>query len=88
MCAHYLSVKRDPKDKKIVTRLNEEEALRYMLANDFCNPHQMVRDRRKLELRKDFFHEYFKETSVHLVNTTVTPQETQHRIREIVAGNG
>ncbi len=78
-------LKRDPEDKKIVTNLNEDEALQYMLANDFCNPHQLVRDGRKLELRKDFFREYFKQTSVHLVNTTDTPQETQQRIREIVA---
>jgi hypothetical protein len=56
-----------------------------MEANDFCNPHQLVRDRRKLKLRKDFFREYFKQTSVHLVNTIATPQETQQRIREIVA---
>jgi hypothetical protein len=78
-------LKRDPKDKKIVTNLNEEEALRYVEANDFCNPHQLVRDNRKLELRKKFFREYFKQTSVHLVNTTGTPQETQQRIREAVA---
>lgn len=78
-------LKRDQKDKKIVTNLNEEEALQYMLANDFCNPHQLVRDQRKLELRKDFFREYFRQTSVHLVNTTGTPQETQQRIREILA---
>jgi hypothetical protein len=78
-------LKRDPKDKMIVTCLNEEEALQYILANDFCNPHQLVRDHRKLKLRKDFFREYFKQTSVHLVNTTGIPQETQQRIREIVA---
>ncbi len=77
-------LKRDPKDKKIVTHLNEDEALQYMLGNDFCNPHQLVRNRRKLELRKDFFSEYFKKIHVHLVNTTGTPQKTQKRIREIV----
>jgi len=80
-------LRRENKDKKIVTHLNEYEALQYMLANDFCNPHQPVRDRRKLELRKDFFHKYFKQTNVHLVNTTGTPQETQQKIREIVAAS-
>jgi hypothetical protein len=78
-------LKRDPMDPEIVTHLNRKEALQYMLANNFCNPHQLVRDRRKLELRKNFFREFFKQTSVHLVNTTGTPQETQQRIREIVA---
>ena len=78
-------LKRDPRDPEIVTHLNRKEALQYMLANNFCNPHQLVRDRRKLELRKNFFREFFKQTSVHLVNTAGTPQETQQRIREIVA---
>jgi len=78
-------LKRDPTDKKIVTDLTPKEALRHMLANDFCNPHQLVRDNRKLQLRKDFFCRYFQQTKVHLVNTTGTPQETQQKIRELVA---
>jgi hypothetical protein len=81
-------LKRDPEDKKIVTRLTEKEALRYLLANDFCNPHQLVTDQRKLELRENFFHQYLKQTSICMINTTNPPQETQRRIREIVkAGN-
>jgi hypothetical protein len=78
-------LKRDPNDKKIVTDLTEREALRYLLDNKFCNPHQLVTDKRKLELRKNFFRQYFKQTSVHMINTTAPPQETQRRIREIVA---
>jgi len=81
-------LKRDPKDKKIVTDLTEKEALEYLLANNFCNPHQLVRDKRKLELRKNFFHQYFRRTSIHMVNTTLPPRETQRRIREIVARRG
>jgi hypothetical protein len=77
-------LKRDSEDKRIVSSLSEKEALQYIVANDFCNPHQLVRDPRKLELRRNFFREYFKQTSVHLVNTIGTPQETQKRIREIV----
>jgi len=77
-------LKRDPKDRKIVTRLTEKEALQYMLANNFCNPHQLVADQRKLELRKDFFRRYFEQTSIHMVNTTTPPQKTQRRIREII----
>lgn len=48
-------LKREVQDKNIVTQLNTEEALQYLLAHDFCNPHQLVRDNRKTELRKDFF---------------------------------
>jgi hypothetical protein len=77
-------LKRDPEDKNIVTPLNPDEALAYLLAHDFCNPHQLVRDHRKIELRKDFFKRYFAQTEVYLVNTIDTPQSTQKAIREIL----
>lgn len=79
-----IMLKRDPNDKDMVADLTEEEALQYLLANNFCNPHQLVTDNRKQELRKNFFRQYFKQTSVHIVNTTMTPRETQRKIREIV----
>lgn len=78
-------LKRDPNDKQVVTELTEKEALEYLLANNFCNPHQLVTDKRKIELRKNFFHQYLRQTSVYMVNTTSPPQETQQRIRKIVA---
>lgn len=77
-------LKRDPEDTNIVTQLNPDDALSYLVAHDFCNPHQLVRDNRKIELRKDFFKRYFNETEVFLVNTTGTPQSTQNAIREIL----
>ena len=79
-------LKRDPEDKTIVSRLDAKEGLQYLLANNFCNPHQLVKDQRKLKLRRDFFHQYLKQTSVHLVNTILPPHETQRRIREIIKG--
>ena len=78
-------LKRDPQDKNIVTALNAEGALQYLLAHDFCNPHQLVKDQRKTELRKNFFKNYFAQTEVYLVNTTGTPQQTQTEIRQIVS---
>jgi serine kinase of HPr protein (carbohydrate metabolism regulator) len=80
-------LKRDPKDKTAVKELTEEEALEYILANNFCNPHQLVKDKRKQQLRESFFRQYFKQTSIHIVNTTKPPRETQQRIREIIAEN-
>lgn len=77
-------LKRDLADKRIVTKLSADEALQYMIANDFCNPHQLVKDQRKLELRKDFFYRYFKQTNAYMVNTIMPPQETQKKIREIL----
>ncbi len=67
-------LKRDPEDKTIIAQLTPDEALRYIIAQDFCNPHQLVRDERKAQLRTDFFRRYFERTDVNLVNTTGTPQ--------------
>jgi len=78
-------MKRDPDDKNIAKAMNRKEALEYLVTNNFCNPHQLVRDKRKFELRKMFFLQYLKQTSVHLINTTSPPRETQRKIREIVA---
>jgi hypothetical protein len=78
-------LKRDPQDKNIVTHLNSEEALQYMLDHNFCNPHQLVRDERKIELRKHFFRKLFEQTDVYLVNTTDTPQVTQEKIRSFLS---
>jgi len=78
-------LKRDPEDKTIVTNLNADEALNYMVKHDFCNPHQLVRDERKMQLRACFFRRFFEQTKVYLVNTTGTPQETQKEIRKLLA---
>ncbi len=78
-------LKKDAQDKNIVTALDTDEALQYMISNDFCNQHQLVRDDRKFELRKEFFRKFFSQTDVYLVNTIGTPQETQAKIREILS---
>jgi hypothetical protein len=80
-------LKRDSTDECIVRQLSADDALQYLLANDFCNPHQLVKDQRKKDLRKDFFRRYFGQTEVYLVNTTGTPQQTQAEIRQILSSN-
>jgi hypothetical protein len=77
-------LKRDPQDSIIVKPLATQEALDYLLAHDFCNPHQLVRDKRKVALRSNFFEAFFKQTEVYLVNTTATPQRTQDEIRRVL----
>ena len=77
-------LKREPQDKNIVTQLSSTEASKFMLERDFCNPHQLVKDERKMELRKNFFSKLFEQTEVYLVNTTGTPQETQNEIRRFL----
>ncbi len=79
-----LLLKRDPNDKTIIAPLTADEALQYLLERDFCNPHQLIRDNRKIELRKEFFRRYFQQTEVYIVNTTGTPHQTQSEIRKVL----
>jgi hypothetical protein len=78
-------LKRDPTDKNIVSKLGVEEAVQYLLAHNFCNPHQLVRDNRKVALRTNFFRRLFEQTDVYLVNTTQTPHQTQDEIRRVLS---
>ncbi len=82
---NIILLKRDAKDKTIVQKLSVDKALDYMIKHDFCNPHQLIRDKRKMKLRADFFRNFFEKTKIHLVNTTGTPQETQTEIRKLLA---
>ena len=78
-------LKRDSSDNNIVTALNANEAGQYLLAQNFCNPHQLVRDNRKIEVRTNFFRRLFEQTDVYLVNTTASPHETQDEIRKVIS---
>ncbi len=78
-------LKRDAEDRNIVARLTAEDALQYAVTHDFCNPHQLVRNDRKMKLRTDFYRKFFEKTEVWLVNTSGTPQETQTEIRKLLA---
>ena len=62
--------------------MNTEEAMEYMLKNDMCNPHQMVRTEDKMKIRTDFMRVFFDKCKVFMVNTTTPAEETQERIRQ------
>jgi len=79
-------LKRDAEDETIVRRLSPEEATRYMETVDFCNPHMLVKDERKLELRKQFFKEFFTSLEIHVVNTMAPVLETHRAIKEEILG--
>jgi hypothetical protein len=79
-----IMLKRDPSDKNIVTELKVDDAIEYLVTHNFCNPHQLVKDKRKIELRTKFFRRIFEQTDVYLVNTTATPHETQDEIKKIL----
>ena len=78
-------LKRDASDKNIVKKLSTDEAVEYLVNRNFCNPHQLVRDVRKTELRKDFFKRYFEKEDVYIVNTTGSPEQTQTEIRKLLS---
>jgi serine kinase of HPr protein (carbohydrate metabolism regulator) len=79
-----IMLKRDQADPTIATELETEAALEYLLAHNFCNPHQLVQDERKLALRTKFFRRLFSQSDVYLVNTVGTPQQTQAEIRRLL----
>ncbi len=78
-------LKRDPSDPRIVTSLPVDDAICYLLEHNFCNPHQLVQDQRKLALRTEFFQHLFEKTEVTLVNTTGSPHESQVAIRTLLS---
>jgi hypothetical protein len=80
---HVIMLRRDPKERLVET-LDAKGAWDYIKSDDLCNPHQMIRDERKMRMREKFFKKFFGNSVVNLVNTTGTPDETQKVIREIV----
>ncbi len=73
-------LKRDASDKGVAKEITAKEGLDYLLANDFCNPHQLVRDDRKMELRRNFFKSLLEKSEVFMVNTVPPPIETHREI--------
>ncbi|HKM14178.1 MAG TPA: hypothetical protein VJY42_04625, partial [Candidatus Methanomethylophilaceae archaeon] len=78
-------LKRDYDDARLDTELSSEEAIEYMTEHDLCNPHQMIRTKEKMKLRMEFLKKYFDECRMFLVNTTTPAEETQERIRKLIA---
>ena len=79
---YVIFLKRDKDDETLVKELNTDEAVEYLVKNDFCNPHQMVRDDRKMRIRTEFFRNYLSKCKVFLVNTVNRAEETQKLIRK------
>ena len=71
------------KDHPPFIKLDVEDAVNFMVEKDFCNPHQLVRNNRKFNLRKNFFKELFSKLDVYLLNTVETPDESLNRIKDL-----
>ncbi len=76
-------LERDKNDKPF-KKLGAAAALDYMTKNDFCNPHQLLKDERKHKLRVNFFKEIFSKMNVYLLNTIETPHESLNRIKSVL----
>ncbi len=66
-----------------LSSLTPKEAIEFQLKNDFCNPHQLVRSKKKLEHRKKFFMDLFSRAPVYLLNTIETPAKTLERLESL-----
>ena len=73
-------LKRDPTDQSVVREISADEAKQILIENDFFNPHQLVRDRRKNELRTAFFKDLISKTRAFMANTSQSPQIVQDAI--------
>jgi hypothetical protein len=62
---------------------SHKKAVQYLLSHNFCSPHQLLKDKRKIAARTNFFRRLFEQTEIHHVNTTATPQETQEEIKKV-----
>ncbi|HPW72930.1 MAG: aldolase [Methanothrix sp.] len=77
-------LKRDPEQKEIVLPLEMDQALAILEGNGYYNPHLLVHNEFKTNLRRHFFQVLFSRSRVIEVNTTGTPEETQRKISEII----
>lgn len=72
------------KSKPPFAKLSVKDALSFIVTHDFCNPHQLVRTKEKLEERKQFFAELFKRVPIYLLNTIETPKESLERVTQLL----
>ncbi|MCS7114947.1 MAG: aldolase [Nitrososphaerota archaeon] len=79
-------LKRDPEDKTIFNKLSSEKASSYLERVDFCNPHLLVKDERKTNLRRQFFKELFNSVEVYMVNTVAPILQSHKIIKEEILG--
>ncbi|MBS7616148.1 aldolase [Candidatus Bathyarchaeota archaeon] len=79
-------LKRNPEDKSVLNKLSPEEASRYIESVDFCNPHMLVKDERKTNLRKQFFKELFSSLEIYIVNTAAPIIQSHKAVKEEILG--
>lgn len=78
-------LKRDYSEAPGVSPMEPEDALEYLKAHDYCNPHQLLRDEARMAVREAFFRRYLSACEVYMVNTTLTAEQTQAEIRKVLS---
>jgi hypothetical protein len=76
-------LKRDPNDASEARSLGPEDGLKIFEENAYFNPHLLVNNTYKKHIRKQYITSLLDRTTVYLVNTTNTAQETQRLIRSL-----
>jgi hypothetical protein len=74
---------RDPK-LCAFERLQPQKALELMTKWDFCNPHQLVRNKEKKESQIRFFKTLFTRVECYLLNTIETPKQSLARVERLI----
>jgi hypothetical protein len=64
-------------------KVDSNQGLQFMVDKDFCTPHQLLRNERKFDLRRNFFQELFSKTEVYILNTIEKPAESLDRIKNL-----
>jgi hypothetical protein len=76
-------LQRDAEDKEVVKKLDPAKALMLLENNNYYNPHLLIKNEFKRNLRKRFFQALLERTDVYLVNTIGSPEESHQIIKEI-----
>ncbi len=75
------------KGKAPFRMLKQKEAVKFMEKHDFCNPHQLIRSKSKMDGRTEFFKELFGKVPVYLLNTIESPAESLDRLKKLIIQN-
>jgi hypothetical protein len=81
---NIIILKRDSKDPEVCKELDMKEALKILESNNYFNPHLLVQNKFKRNLRNEFFKALLKVSKANIVNTIKSPEESQKIIGQLL----
>lgn len=75
---------RNKKLKYPFKKLTPKQAVKFMVDNDYCNPHQLIRNKDKYAQRTQFYEDLFSKIPVYLLNTVETPKQSINHLKKIM----